>query len=106
MLFRVEDEEAAIGLANDSAYGLGGSVYSQDLERAQRVALAIDTGMVAINQPVDVYDDMPFGGTKRSGIGKEMGPQGIKEFVNTKLIAVAPQQVKQEAQDLRAAQQA
>jgi succinate-semialdehyde dehydrogenase / glutarate-semialdehyde dehydrogenase len=106
MLFRVEDEEAAIRLANDSPYGLGGSVYSKDIERAQRVALEIDTGMVAINQPVNVYDDMPFGGTKRSGIGKEMGPQGIKEFVNTKLIAVAPRQAQQEQQQAKQVQQA
>ncbi|HZK04787.1 MAG TPA: NAD-dependent succinate-semialdehyde dehydrogenase [Actinomycetaceae bacterium] len=88
VIFRVRDEAEAIELANDSPYGLGGGVYSQDIERAKRVAAQIDTGMVAINAPLYVYDDMPFGGTKRSGIGKEMGPHGIKEFVNSKLITI------------------
>lgn len=90
VIFKVANEAEAIELANDSIYGLGGSVYSADLERAQEVALQIDTGMVAINQPIVANADMPFGGTKRSGYGLEMGPQGILEFVNTKLINLAP----------------
>ncbi|UFS61190.1 aldehyde dehydrogenase family protein [Subtercola endophyticus] len=91
ILFRVDDEAAAVGLANDSRYGLGGTVFSEDIERAQRVARQIDTGMVRINQPTGQPADMPFGGTKRSGLGQEMGPQGIREFVNSKLISIAPQ---------------
>lgn len=90
IIFKVDSEDEAVALANDSVYGLAGSVYSADVERAQRVAMRLDTGLVAINMPSNAYDDMPFGGTKRSGYGKEMGPHGIKEFVLTKCINVAP----------------
>lgn len=88
MIFRVADEEEAIALANDSQYGLGGSVFSTDIERAQRVARRLDTGMVAINQSINNQSGVLFGGTTRSGLGKEMGPHGIREFVNSKFIQV------------------
>ena len=88
-LYRVKDEEEAIQVANDTPYGLGGSVFSTDVERAQRVARRIDTGMVYINQPTGVKADIPFGGVKNSGYGHELIDLGIKEFVNQKVVVVS-----------------
>ncbi|RAR47630.1 NAD-dependent succinate-semialdehyde dehydrogenase [Flavobacterium lacus] len=85
----VKDEQAAIDLANDSDFGLGGSVFTQDIERGKRVANQIDTGMVFINHPTWTQADLPFGGTKNSGFGRELSELGIKEFVNKKLIRVS-----------------
>lgn len=87
--YRVKDEQAAIDLANDSTYGLGGSVFTQDIERGKKVAEQIDTGMVYINHPTWTQADLPFGGTKRSGYGRELSELGIDEFVNKKLIRVS-----------------
>ena len=87
--FRVKDEQAAIDLANDTPYGLGGSVFTQDIERGKRVADQIDTGMVFINHPTGTEADLPFGGIKRSGYGRELSELGIDEFVNKKLIRVS-----------------
>ncbi|MDR3679290.1 MAG: NAD-dependent succinate-semialdehyde dehydrogenase [Flavipsychrobacter sp.] len=84
--YRVKDEQAAIDLANDSNFGLGGSVFTQDIERGKRIADQIDTGMVFINHPTWTQADLPFGGTKRSGYGRELSELGIDEFVNKKLI--------------------
>lgn len=85
----VKDEQAAIDLANDSDFGLGASVFTQDIERGKRVANQIDTGMVFINHPTWTQADLPFGGTKRSGFGRELSELGIQEFVNRKLIRVS-----------------
>jgi succinate-semialdehyde dehydrogenase/glutarate-semialdehyde dehydrogenase len=85
----VTDEQAAIDLANDSDFGLGGSVFTQDIERGKRVADQIDSGMVFINHPTWTQADLPFGGTKRSGFGRELSALGIQEFVNKKLIRVS-----------------
>jgi succinate-semialdehyde dehydrogenase / glutarate-semialdehyde dehydrogenase len=84
--YRVKDEQAAIELANDSPFGLGASIFTQDIERAKRVADQIDTGMVFINHPTWTQADLPFGGTKGSGYGRELSELGIEEFVNKKLI--------------------
>lgn len=89
LFFKVKDEAAAIALANDSPYGLGGSVFTQDVERGKRVADQIDTGMVFINHPTWTQADLPFGGTKSSGYGREMAQLGLDEFVNKKLIRVS-----------------
>jgi succinate-semialdehyde dehydrogenase/glutarate-semialdehyde dehydrogenase len=86
VVYSVADEDEAVALANDSSFGLGGTVVSDDIEKAQRVADRIDTGMVWINQATWTEPDLPFGGTKRSGIGRELGAEGIREFVNKKLI--------------------
>jgi succinate-semialdehyde dehydrogenase/glutarate-semialdehyde dehydrogenase len=88
LIFRVKDEKEAIKLANDSPYGLGGSVITQDIERGKRVARQIDTGMVFINQATWTAPDLPFGGVKNSGYGRELSDLGISEFVNKKLIRV------------------
>ncbi|MFT3796434.1 NAD-dependent succinate-semialdehyde dehydrogenase [Flavobacterium sp.] len=86
--YKVKDEAAAIKLANDTSFGLGGSVFSKDKTRAIRVASQIDTGMVFINQNVASRPELPFGGTKRSGYGRELSALGIEEFMNKKLIYI------------------
>lgn len=88
MFFRVKDEAAAVALANDSPFGLGGSVFTQDIERGKRVARKIDTGMVYINSDLVSSPELPFGGVKNSGYGRELSGAGIQEFVNKKLIRV------------------
>jgi succinate-semialdehyde dehydrogenase / glutarate-semialdehyde dehydrogenase len=89
LFFEVKNEEEAIALANDSPYGLGGSVFTQDIERGKRIANQIDTGMVFINHPTWTQADLPFGGTKSSGYGREMAELGLDEFVNKKLIRIS-----------------
>ena len=86
MVFRVKDEDAAIALANDSDFGLGGSVWTKDIARGKRVASRVDTGMMFINN-IDWTDaELPFGGIKNSGYGRELGDMGIQQFVNKKLV--------------------
>ncbi|MDE7548723.1 NAD-dependent succinate-semialdehyde dehydrogenase [Acetobacter fabarum] len=87
-LYRAKDTEDAIRIANDSPYGLGGSVFTQDTKLGVEVARRIYTGMVYINHPTMVKADLPFGGVARSGFGRELIGLGIKEFVNHKLIDV------------------
>jgi succinate-semialdehyde dehydrogenase / glutarate-semialdehyde dehydrogenase len=89
LFFKVKNEEEAIALANNSPYGLGGSVFTQDIERGKHVANQIDTGMVFINHPTWTQADLPFGGTKNSGYGREMAALGLEEFVNKKLIRIS-----------------
>ena len=89
MFFRVADENAAVALANDSPFGLGGSVFTADAERGRNLARRIDTGMVFINSAAVSLPDLPFGGVKNSGYGRELSAAGIHEFVNKKLIRVA-----------------
>ena len=86
LFFRVPDEEAAIALANDSDFGLGGSVFTRDLARGQRVASRIETGMMFINSISWSDAELPFGGIKNSGYGRELGNMGIQQFVNKKLV--------------------
>lgn len=89
LFFIVKNEEEAIALANDSPFGLGCSIFTQDIERGKRVANLIDTGMVFINHPTWTQADLPFGGTKGSGYGREMAQLGLEEFVNKKLIRIS-----------------
>jgi len=93
-VYIVDDEEAAIKLANDSSYGLGGSVYTKDIARGRRVAERIETGMMFVNQPTNSQAELPFGGIKNSGYGRELSHLGILEFVNKKLIHLGPKQAK------------
>jgi succinate-semialdehyde dehydrogenase/glutarate-semialdehyde dehydrogenase len=90
VVYRVPDADTAVELANSSAYGLGGAVFSSNEELALDVADRLDVGMVWINQAEGGGPELPFGGTKRSGVGRELGPLGIDEFVNKKLIHTAP----------------
>lgn len=86
LVFRVDSEEEAVELANDTPYGLGSGVFSADLDRARRVGEQIEAGMVYINAAGGSRAEVPFGGIKRSGIGRELGPLGIEEFMNKKVI--------------------
>ena len=86
LFFPARDEEEAIALANNSPFGLGGSVYTSDIEHGMRIASHIETGMVFVNYPFISAPELPFGGIKRSGYGKELSSLGIQEFVNKKLI--------------------
>jgi succinate-semialdehyde dehydrogenase/glutarate-semialdehyde dehydrogenase len=83
-----KDESEAIQLANDSKYGLSGSVWTKDIEKGIAIAKQMETGAVYINTLVKSDPRMPFGGIKKSGYGKELGRHGILEFVNAKTIAV------------------
>jgi succinate-semialdehyde dehydrogenase/glutarate-semialdehyde dehydrogenase len=84
----VEDEDEAIRVANDSPFGLGGSVWTKDLERGVRVARAVESGTLFVNSIVKSDPRMPFGGVKKSGIGRELSKYGLREFVNVKGINV------------------
>lgn len=88
MLFRARDEADAVRIANDSPFGLGGSVFTADTKHGADVAAQISAGMVFVNHPTMVKADLPFGGIRRSGYGRELIGLGIKEFVNHKLINV------------------
>jgi succinate-semialdehyde dehydrogenase / glutarate-semialdehyde dehydrogenase len=87
-VYRAGSEEEAIELANDTPFGLGSYVFSDDPEQALRVADGLDTGMVYVNGVGADGAELPFGGVKRSGFGRELGRYGIEEFVNKKLIRV------------------
>ncbi len=88
MIFRAKDENDAVRIANDSPFGLGGSVFTSNPAHGAEVAKRISTGMVFVNHPTMVKADLPFGGVRRSGYGRELLGLGIKEFVNHKLIDV------------------
>ena len=84
--YSVSSEDEAVALANDSDFGLGGSVWTQDEARGRRLASRVDTGMMFVNN-IDWTDaELPFGGVKHSGYGRELGQMGIQEFVNKKLV--------------------
>jgi succinate-semialdehyde dehydrogenase/glutarate-semialdehyde dehydrogenase len=87
-VYRVSSEEEAVRLANDTPFGLGSYVISTDSEQAERVANQIDAGMVYVNIVGADGAELPFGGTKRSGFGRELGTYGADEFVNKKLIRI------------------
>jgi succinate-semialdehyde dehydrogenase/glutarate-semialdehyde dehydrogenase len=88
-VYRVHSDEEALELANDCAFGLGGSVFSTDEARAARVASRLEVGMAHVNTIAAESAELPFGGVKRSGFGREMGPIGIGEFANRRLSFVA-----------------
>lgn len=89
VVYAVGDAEAAVSLANSSPYGLGGAVYSAEAERAAEVAQRLEVGMATVNAPGSEMAEMPFGGVKRSGFGRELGPLGMDEFVNKRLLYVS-----------------
>ncbi|SFS76705.1 NAD-dependent succinate-semialdehyde dehydrogenase [Halostagnicola kamekurae] len=90
-VFRVPDEEAAIEKANDTQFGLGASVWTEDYARGERVARRFESGMAFVNELVKSDPRLPFGGVKASGYGRELAEQGIREFVNEKTIWVQHQ---------------
>ena len=87
-IITVDDEEEAIAVANDSEFGLGGSVWTRDLKHGEDVARRLETGAVFVNGLTKSDPRLPFGGIKKSGYGRELGELGIREFVNAKTIWV------------------
>jgi succinate-semialdehyde dehydrogenase/glutarate-semialdehyde dehydrogenase len=85
-VYRVKSEEEAVALANATRFGLGGSIFTADEKRGQKLAEKINSGMVFINHPTGTQPDLPFGGTNQSGYGRELSSLGIEEFLNKKLI--------------------
>jgi succinate-semialdehyde dehydrogenase/glutarate-semialdehyde dehydrogenase len=83
-----DSEDEAIAAANDTEYGLVAYVYTRDLKRALRVVEGLETGMVGLNQGMVSNAAAPFGGIKQSGFGREGGPEGIEEYLETKYVAV------------------
>ncbi|EMY32450.1 succinate-semialdehyde dehydrogenase [Arthrobacter crystallopoietes BAB-32] len=86
MVFKASSEAEAVELANNSPFGLGASIHTEDKAKAERIADQLEAGMVFINEPGGTAAELPFGGIKRSGIGRELGKYGMDEFVNKKLI--------------------
>lgn len=82
-----EDDDDAVRIANESDFGLGGGVVSADLDRAMKIARRVRTGTMSVNGGMSIAGDIPFGGYKASGIGREWGVEGIEEYLETKLIA-------------------
>src|SRR5258708_4255943 len=89
-VYVVDTEDEAVALANATPFGLGSAVFSGDVDRARRVADRIESGMVFINQPTVSLPELPFGGIKNSGYGRELSELGFGEFTNRKLINVFP----------------
>src|SRR3954468_3420807 len=91
VVYRVADDEAAIALAGDSPYSLGGAGFADDPDRARRVASGVESGMVWISHSTGSRPELPFGGIKRSGYGRELSDLGMQVFVKHKLVcAVGP----------------
>jgi succinate-semialdehyde dehydrogenase / glutarate-semialdehyde dehydrogenase len=90
VVYKVADEDEAVELANNSRFGLGAAVFSSDVDKARSVADRIEAGMVWINQPTGSFPELPFGGVKRSGYGRELSELGMFEFANRKLTRVMP----------------
>jgi succinate-semialdehyde dehydrogenase/glutarate-semialdehyde dehydrogenase len=89
VVYRVSSDQEALALANDTPYGLGGAVFSTDENRARSLAERLDVGMTNVNTFAGEGPDIPFGGVKRSGFGRELGPLGMDEFVNKRLLYIA-----------------
>jgi succinate-semialdehyde dehydrogenase/glutarate-semialdehyde dehydrogenase len=89
VVYPVTSDEEALALANDTTYGLGGAVFSKDTERARKVAERLEVGMSNVNTPAGEGAEVPFGGVKRSGFGRELGPLGMDEFVNKRMFFIA-----------------
>jgi len=88
VVYQVDSVDEAVELANDSPYGLGSAVFAGDLDEADDVANRLDVGMVGLNTTVKSAPDLPFGGVKNSGIGRELGRFGLDEFANKKLVRI------------------
>lgn len=87
-IYVAKDEDEIVSIANDSNYGLGGVIHSQDIERAKKLASRVETGMIWINWYTDTAPELPFGGIKNSGYGHELSIDGFREFVQKKLVVV------------------
>lgn len=89
VVYKVGSDEEALELANDTTYGLGGSVFSADPARAEKIAQRLEVGMANVNSTAGEGAEIPFGGVKRSGFGRELGPLGMDEFVNKRMFYIA-----------------
>jgi succinate-semialdehyde dehydrogenase/glutarate-semialdehyde dehydrogenase len=89
VVYKVGSDEEALALANDTQYGLGGAVFSADPQRARKVAERLEVGMANVNTAAGEGAEIPFGGVKRSGFGRELGPLGMDEFVNKRMFFIA-----------------
>jgi succinate-semialdehyde dehydrogenase/glutarate-semialdehyde dehydrogenase len=98
VVYKVSNEDEAIELANNTTYGLGAAVFSSDLDKARSVADRLEAGMVFVNQPSGSSPELPFGGVKRSGYGRELSELGLFEFANRKLTRVLPAKKAQKPQ--------
>jgi succinate-semialdehyde dehydrogenase/glutarate-semialdehyde dehydrogenase len=87
-VYKVSSDEEALALANDTQYGLGSTVWAVEEGRAEKFAEGLEAGMTGVNQSAPETESMPFGGVKRSGYGRELGPLGMDEFVNKRLYSV------------------
>ncbi|NCF78937.1 MAG: aldehyde dehydrogenase family protein [Alphaproteobacteria bacterium] len=88
-IIKYDDVDDVIERANDTEYGLGGSVWASDVERAYEVAKKVDSGTIWVNKHADLQPHLPFGGIKTSGIGTELGAEGLNEFTQRKVINIA-----------------
>ncbi|MDB2477870.1 aldehyde dehydrogenase family protein, partial [Alphaproteobacteria bacterium] len=88
-IIKYDDVDDVIERANDTEYGLGGSVWASDVERAYEVAKKVDSGTIWVNKHADLQPHVPFGGIKTSGIGTELGAEGLNEFTQRKVINIA-----------------
>ena len=88
-VYKFKTDEEALEIANDNVFGLGAAVFSQDSKRAQAIAERIDSGMSNVNTPTGEGPELPFGGVKRSGFGRELGSLGIEEFINKQMYFIA-----------------
>jgi acyl-CoA reductase-like NAD-dependent aldehyde dehydrogenase len=87
-----EDEDDAVRLANDTVYGLSGSVWTENVARALRVARRIETGVLSINSNTSVRVGTPFGGMKQSGVGRELGPHALDYYTEVKNVFVSTEE--------------
>jgi acyl-CoA reductase-like NAD-dependent aldehyde dehydrogenase len=87
-----DDEAEAIAIANDTPYGLSGSIWTQDVGRALRVARAVESGNLSVNSHSSVRYSTPFGGFKQSGLGRELGPDALDAFTETKNVFIATEE--------------